>query len=126
MENCKRILIADDNDEIKSLLGDFFVTKNCIVEFASNGTMALELAQNEEFDIIISDIHMPSLDGFELLDALKKALRRLPAVYFISGYTELDEHDLQSRGAKGLLTKPFHLDHLNNIINLHSTLTRHP
>ncbi len=102
-----RILLAEDAPDQSLLLsallqklGPFDVT------LVQDGLQALELAQRESFDLVLTDLNLPGIDGFELTRALKKAFPRLP-VLAATGYTDASYVSGAYRaGADALMTKP--------------------
>ena len=103
------ILIADDNAVIRELLVRFVVDEGHHVIVATNGSEALELVRREHPDLVLLDVTMPDLDGFEVCRALKSDERT--ALIPITMMTVLD--DIENRrkglesGADDFLTKPF-------------------
>ncbi len=71
-----RILVVDDSVDTVDMLRRLFEMDGAIVNTARSGAEALKIVSNEHFDVILSDISMPGMDGFELL----RILRELPAV----------------------------------------------
>lgn len=71
----KKILIVDDETEIRDLIKDFLVKENFETESACNGREALEkLADNHnDFDLVMLDIMMPEIDGMEMMKILRKS-----------------------------------------------------
>ena len=77
-----RVLIADDNKVNRLLLSRSLEQRGHRVSLAENGRIALEMLRSQEFDLLLLDIEMPEMDGFEVLAALKadRALRDLPVI----------------------------------------------
>ena len=67
-----RILIVDDNYDIIEILSDFLRKKSYHVKFASNGNEAFTMLENHEYDLVLLDIKMPEVDGFEFLKKLNE------------------------------------------------------
>ncbi len=65
-ENMKKILIIEDDLNIQTLEKDYLEANSFSVKTASNGTDGLQLALNEEFDLILLDIMLPEIDGLEI------------------------------------------------------------
>jgi PAS domain S-box-containing protein len=104
-----RILIVDDRLENRYMLDVLFRGNNYETTQAENGAIALEILRHETVDLIISDIFMPIMDGFELCRECKKdeATRGIPFIFFTATYT--DQHDeafARSLGADRFLLKP--------------------
>lgn len=82
-----RVLLVDDSEEILEMLGTLCEMEGVDVATALHGQAALDLLAEKDFDILISDIGMPAMDGYELLKRLRKSARNadIPAVA-LSGY----------------------------------------
>jgi len=104
-----RILVVDDNRVNRDLLKRMLERDGHSVELAENGKVALERLRTECFDVLLSDIVMPEMNGYRLLSEVKKdeSLRHLPVVMLSS----LDETDTIvrciERGAEDYIPKPF-------------------
>ena len=113
------ILIADDNRVNRLLLGRGLEHEGHTVAFAEHGAEALDMLRRRRFDLILLDVLMPELDGYGVLDELKRDphLRDIPVVVTSS----LDELDSVVRclemGAEDYLTKPVNSVLLNARIN---------
>lgn len=68
----KKILIVDDEQDLVTLFSDILQSAGFETRAAMDGSEALALAQSENFDLILLDIKMPKLDGFEVLKALRE------------------------------------------------------
>ena len=102
------VLLVDDNAEIRSVLRDIFKNDYLILE-AQDGEEALELAQNQIPDCIISDVMMPKMDGFEFTKQIKNnELTSFIPVILLTAKTSDEAHleGLKST-ADAFLTKPF-------------------
>ncbi len=104
-----KILIVEDSDDSRVLLEDQLHVHGYTVESAVNGTEALEKARKSTPDLIISDILMPEMDGFELCRQVKRdpKLRALPFIFYTATYTgPVDKHFALSLGASRFIIKP--------------------
>lgn len=111
------ILIVDDEPEIRSMIAEMVQSFGYDCVMASNGYEALELIRNNNFDIIISDISMPGLDGLELM---KQAREALPDTSFliVTGYSEDYSYDrVIGDGANDFILKPFTVHELRAKLN---------
>lgn len=102
---CK-LLIVDDEKEIRNMLYNHFDFMGYQIKTSENGEKALSLMEKEKFDIVISDIMMPKMDGIDLLRSVKK---NYPMVHFIviSGYVTLENALACMRhGADTFIFKP--------------------
>ena len=110
-DSSPRLLIADDEPALRQILKEIF--PNCIVHEAGNGREAMELARKEPLDLVISDLRMPQMDGFALLDSLREEYPDLPVVA-ISGY--VDSADVQDCGFDAFVEKPVRLGEFKELI----------
>jgi DNA-binding response OmpR family regulator len=109
--DAKRILVVDDEPEIRESLAMAFEMKGYQVLMAQNGTAGLELARDEKPDLIILDVTMPEMSGFKVSRFLKfdTAYKRIPII-MLTGRSSAQDQDLGLRtGVDLYLTKPFDL-----------------
>lgn len=114
-----RILIVDDIDENRYLLEALLRGNGFEVDVARNGAEALRLAKESPPDLIVTDIMMPEMDGFELCRRWKRdeRLRDIPFVVYTATYTDpRDEHLALSLGADRFLVKPQSPDDLLRVL----------
>lgn len=112
-ENKKKVLIAEDDESFRNLLGQIFQAENFVVITAENGLVAKTILEhNSKFDLVISDVRMPEMDGATFVRAVRSAH---PATKFIlmTGFSEILEakHALEL-GADEFLAKPFKMKEL--------------
>ncbi|MCF3650690.1 response regulator [Synoicihabitans lomoniglobus] len=113
-----RILFVDDEPMITRVGRRALVSLGYQPTIANDGAEAWELMQQEPlaFDLIISDQTMPGLTGLELLDNVRKIHPDLPFI-LSTGYAEnFDISDALARGAQAMLSKPFQLAELREIV----------
>jgi PAS domain S-box-containing protein/putative nucleotidyltransferase with HDIG domain len=103
------VLITDDDVANRALLETLFSAAGYHVDMANDGQEALEAAKNGDFDLIISDILMPRMDGYRLCLEIRRdpKLRDTPFLFYSANYTEpLDKQFATSIGADEFLVKP--------------------
>ncbi len=111
-----KILVVDDETAITDLLRGCLSEKGYQVTTATNGREALEALRAEEFDLVLTDLRMPCLDGLQLLKAAKDINPRLPVI-FISGYGEAKTVVTALKaGAENFLAKPLDLELLEQVV----------
>lgn len=111
----KSILVVEDTEEIRSILQNALEEKNFEVYMVDNGNDAVEMCKKEHFDAIFLDIRMPSMDGFEVFDKVKK-LEPNTKVIIITGRAE-DSKLMQYVGrADGYLRKPFDIEDIYKLL----------
>jgi len=114
-----KILIAEDTEDSRILLEDELHVQGFEVDSAINGKDALKIAQQSPPDLIISDILMPEMDGFEFCRHVKQdeKLRDIPFIFYTATYTDSrDEQFSLSLGASRFVIKPQEPIKLNTII----------
>ncbi len=124
MKKQPTILIVDDNPENLGVLGNIVSENGYIPGFATNGTLALTSIKEESPDLILLDIMMPDIDGFEVCRRLKKdaTLAEIPII-FLTAKTEKDDVIAGLElGAVDYVTKPFNKKELIARVNTHLEL----
>ncbi len=110
-----RILVVDDEPLIADMMVDMLTAEGYQVDTAANGRLALEKIKQQSYELILSDLLMPELDGFELYRELERCrpdlLRRM---IFVSGTTEQYRRFLEETGVP-ILPKPFELEDLRQL-----------
>jgi len=102
----KRILLIDDDAELCALMVEFFARHEIRIESAHDGRAGLARALEEKFDLIILDIMLPVLDGFELLRQIRKR-SMVPVIMLTARTTQSDRITGLDAGADDYLPKPF-------------------
>ncbi len=103
----KKVLVADDHAETVALIRDALTRHGYDVIEAGNGAECLEKVEESEPDLIILDVHMPVLNGFDALRLLRKRAQANLPVIILSGRGDLqDVRKGWKRGADIYLTKP--------------------
>ncbi len=104
------ILLVEDDASLSTVLADYLRSKGYTVETASHGKEAWELVLVKHYDLVISDIMMPKMNGFELLKLLRAQHITLPVI-MLSAKTERDDIMLAYElGCDDYVTKPFSMD----------------
>ena len=118
------ILIVDDNPENLHLLANALLSEGYLVRAALNGEMAITMAINEPPDLIIMDINMPDMDGYQACDRLKAepTLKSVPII-FLSAMQDTDAKVLAfNHGGVDYATKPFIFEELLARVSTHIEL----
>ena len=115
----KTILVADDETHILHVVSLKLRNAGFIVLTARDGQEALEMAQLEKPDLIITDYHMPQLSGLELCQRLKQdpATSGIPAIMLTARGYQLDPADTEQSGILRMLSKPFSPRQLLTTVN---------
>ena len=117
MDNNKhKILIVDDEDNLREMLTILLSREGHLVEQAVNGALALEMARNNSYDLIISDIRMPQMSGIELLKQLRQQDNDV-TVMMMTAFSSTEEAvEAMKLGAYDYITKPFKNDEIRLVI----------
>lgn len=105
------ILIVEDNKEISGIIGEFFINSGFDCEVASDGFMALELFGSKEYHLILLDIMMPGISGFEVLKVIKET-SDVPVIIISARKEEIDRLKGFNLGAEDYVIKPFSIKEL--------------
>jgi two-component system cell cycle response regulator CpdR len=106
-----RILLAEDDDQLRVFLARGLERAGHVVDSAATGAAALGLAREHDFDLLLADVVMPELDGIELARAMAE---RQPGIriMFITGFAAVVMREDGFAERPRVLAKPFHLRHL--------------
>ncbi len=110
----KRILIVDDDRQIRFLLSTFLKNSEVEIDCASNGEEALSLISKKHYDLLITDYNMPKMTGSDLLKIVKTKYSLKHAIGITS---EPHEHDLYRAGAEACIYKPFSLNEVKSVVD---------
>ena len=111
-----RIMIIEDDKEMRSLLKDFLEEEGFATDSASNGVDALQMLSKDHFDLVITDIRMPGLTGLDILPRIRRLKPEIPIIVMTAyGSDDVRRRSLE-RGATIYLEKPIHLSKLRAVI----------
>lgn len=114
----KRVLIADDEASILQSLGDILKGSGCIVDFARDGVEAVEMATAKPYDLVISDIKMPKMSGYEVYASIKSRFPSTPVI-LMTAYGYDPTHSIvraRQEGLEAVLYKPFRAETLKKTL----------
>lgn len=125
MENNEyKILVVDDNPVNIQVLASLLTDRKYDVEYALNGPDALLLMESENFDLILLDIMMPEMDGFEVCKIIKKDVKNneIPII-FLTAKTDIESiQKAFKEGGVDYVSKPFNIDELIARVETHVEL----
>jgi signal transduction histidine kinase/DNA-binding response OmpR family regulator len=108
----RRVLVVDDEPEVRTVLGDLLREAGCLVTAVADGAEALVVCERERFDLVLSDVSMPGLSGWEVTARLR---RRFPDIRLgvVTGWGDrLDPAQVRAAGIQVVIAKPFHAEDL--------------
>ncbi|MGH7376207.1 MAG: response regulator, partial [Candidatus Methylomirabilales bacterium] len=111
-----RILVVDDEAGMRDFLSILLQREGHRVVAAANGKEALRLAREGRFDLAISDIRMPQLDGVGLLEGLREADPEMPVILITAFASASSTIEAMKQGAFDYLTKPFKVEEIKGVV----------
>lgn len=110
MKPIGRVMVVDDEENIREVLSNYLQSMNYEVEAAEDGQEALSKYKKGNFDLIISDLLMPNIDGLELLKRIREVDNEV-IFLMITGYPSIETAvEAIKKGAYDYITKPFHME----------------
>ncbi len=102
-----RVLLVDDEERLLGALRRGLAAEGFVVETAANGTDGLQLARHGDFDVVVLDVMLPGLSGYEVVRRLRAESNWVPVLMLSAKDGEHDQADALDDGADDYLTKPF-------------------
>ncbi len=110
MKTIGQVMVVDDEENIREVLSNYLQSMNYEVETAEDGQDALDKFKKGDFDLIISDLLMPNIDGLELLKRIREIDKEV-IFLMITGYPSIETAvEAIKKGAYDYITKPFHME----------------
>ncbi len=106
------ILVVDDDEQMQTMLKEILEEQGFTVKCAGNGKQAIKASEEELFNLALIDIHLPDMEGTELLSKLRKTEPPIIKI-IVTGHATLDNSiEAANRGVDGYFTKPFDAEKL--------------
>lgn len=102
-----RVLIVDDDEAVQTMLYKVIRSNGLQAEVASSGEMALSMASGKSYDLILLDVNMPGMDGFEVVQKLRSRGLQMPIIIVSGRQEDYDTLYGLDIGADDYITKPF-------------------
>ncbi len=112
----KRALAVDDSATMRNLVKIALEAEGFTVDTAGNGQEALELAKKNSYDIVISDINMPVMDGLQFLKEFREINKRTPVLMLTTETEARKKEEAKRLGATGWIVKPFKPEDLVKVV----------
>ena len=122
MQRKIRLLIVEDEEAIRAGLIDVFVYHGYDVDFAADGPVGLDKALSGRFDLILLDVMLPGMDGFEICNRIRLEDRDQPVIMLTAKSTDEDIIQGLSLGADDYVAKPFSVAQL--VLRVQAVLRR--
>jgi CheY-like chemotaxis protein/cytidylate kinase len=110
VETPARLLLVDDEKEFVQTLSERLKLRQFPSEIAYNGKQALELSENDDMEVMILDLKMPGIDGFDVLKKIKKTKPHIEVIILTGHGSEQDREKCMQLGAFAYLEKPADID----------------
>jgi len=111
------ILVVDDKDSMRSMLSQTLAEEGHRVDAAEDGKKALDLIANKTYDLVLTDLRMPNLDGLEVLSGVKSVDAETAVIVMTAYGTIEDAVNAMKKGAFDFITKPLDTEHLCVLVN---------
>ncbi len=108
----RSVLVVDDENTVRSVLADVVETFGYGCMTAADGYEALQLVQDKDFEIILSDIRMPKMDGLDLLKEIKEIRPDIPFIIITGFLKDYTPDAILNAGAVEFIEKPFKIDEI--------------
>jgi len=110
------ILLVEDDAKDQKLISKILVEGGYTIKVASDGIDALMQIAQGKFDLVLSDIHMPNLDGFQLLEQMNQKQIHIPVIFITGNHDENYDIKSQELGAVAYIEKPIQRKRLLQIL----------
>ena len=111
-----RLLVVDDEDFVRDLLGEILEGEHCDVYLAESGSQALSVFSDMQFDGIFTDVGMPGMSGWELAREIRQINKSIP-IAVITGWGEaVGSHEQKAAGVNWVVAKPFTADRIAELV----------
>ena len=108
-----KVLIVDDEPALREIFAKWLLCAGCgEVKTAGDGEEALATLDRERFNLLISDVRMPKMDGITLVRRLAERESTIPSIIFVSGFGDVDEREMYGQGVEAFLSKPLRMAEL--------------
>jgi DNA-binding NtrC family response regulator len=112
----KKILVVDDDEELRNMLLEVLSSLDYFPIGVEGGEQALNQLKIQDFDLVISDIRMPNMDGLTLLKNVKQTSPELPVVMITGFPSTCPVQKAMQEGADGYLAKPFRIEKIDQLM----------
>ncbi|UCD63051.1 MAG: sigma-54-dependent Fis family transcriptional regulator, partial [Candidatus Zixiibacteriota bacterium] len=111
------ILVVDDKDSMRNMLTETLLEEGYRVDSASTGKKAMDLVRNKSYDLVLTDLKMPDVDGLQVLSEVKGVDSETAVILMTAFGTIEDAVTAMKMGAFDFVTKPFDTEHLCVLVN---------
>jgi len=121
------VLVAEDNHVNQRVAAALLQSFGLRVDVANNGIQAVEKCKNKDYALVLMDIQMPEMDGYEATRCIRTLNRpRVPIIALTAGASQAEERLALDAGMDGFVSKPVHRDELANTLGPFLANSEHP
>jgi CheY-like chemotaxis protein len=111
-----RVLIIDDEGEIRQLLYDIVISQGHQAELACDGMQGLELFNNRDFDLVCTDLGMPGISGWQVAEGIKQTGKKVPVAVITGWSVIVSAKEMQEKGVNMIVQKPFQINKILELV----------
>ena len=111
-----RILVIEDEKEIRELLTDILTMNQFEVDVASNGSEGVTLFKEKKFDLVFTDLGMPGMSGWQVAQEIKKIDNRTPVALITGWQVKAGAEEMKEKGVDLMINKPFQIDQVLRLV----------
>jgi DNA-binding response OmpR family regulator len=112
------ILVIDDDDRVRTLLRNILLFGGYRVIEASDGELGMRYLEEGGFDMVLTDLGMPGMNGWEVTKLIKTRIPQIPVALITGWGTNLDEKKIKESGVDWIIGKPFQVNEILEVVNL--------
>jgi CheY-like chemotaxis protein len=117
-----RILVIEDEDDVRQLLFDILSSEGHEVEVASDGIEGLDLFKERDFDLVCTDLGMPKVSGWQVAEEIKRIGRKVPVAIITGWDVNIMESELKEKAVNFVIQKPFQVKQVLSLVKEGVTL----
>jgi PAS domain S-box-containing protein len=111
-----RILVVEDEEDVRHLLRDILTDAGHKVEVASGGREGVEIFKKKKFDLVLTDLGMPVMSGWEVAENVKRINRKVPVALITGWNVTLNGSEMNNSGVNLVIHKPFKMEQILNLV----------
>ena len=111
-----RILVIEDEKDIRDLIVDILQMNGLDVEIASSGSQGIKLFQEKKFDLVFTDLGMPGMSGWQVAKEIKMIDKKTPVALITGWQIQLKNAEMKEKGVDLYINKPFKVDQLLQLV----------
>src|SRR3989339_1313674 len=116
MSEREKILVVDDEEEIRDIISEILLKENYEIDVAVNGVDAIEKLHKKEYNLVLTDLKMPKIGGLEVIEEAKLLYKDIVTIIMTAYGTLESAVEALKLGAHDYISKPFHTTTLVNVI----------